>query len=107
MHLLCTRLPRSKEDAETLYGDQPQQQHQNPHQQHSIHIGLPQYVTVVEVLLDETGVWERGRRRNREQRWAAVDVVDGRMTDAFRDQRAQTKEHVELRLAAGFGGPRV
>jgi hypothetical protein len=46
---------------------------------------------VVEVLLDEMGVYEKhepgerswGSRRSREQRWAAVDVDDeGRVVDA-------------------------
>ncbi|KAG5991567.1 hypothetical protein E4U52_003533 [Claviceps spartinae] len=42
-------------------------------------------VTVVEVLMDEMGVWQgrRGVRPRREQRWTAVDVVKGRVCCAM------------------------
>lgn len=62
--------------------------------------------TVVEVLLDEMGVWEgrMGKRRDREQRWGAVAVKEGRITDAFEERRWAAGE---VRLASGFDGPRV
>ncbi|KAH7316518.1 hypothetical protein B0I35DRAFT_433290 [Stachybotrys elegans] len=43
------------------------------------------YITVLEVLLDELGLWEGklGPRRSREQRWGAVVVENGRVSDAF------------------------
>ncbi|UNI24110.1 hypothetical protein JDV02_009885 [Purpureocillium takamizusanense] len=117
-HLLCTRMPRTRADADALYGGSssnstgdgnaedngcrplpPQRQHQ--HQQP----GAIKYVTVVEVLLDEMGLWQgrAGPRPNREQRWGVVDVVGGRVVDAFaRTQRV----YGEIRTSGGFGGRR-
>ncbi|KAH6628440.1 hypothetical protein F5144DRAFT_654848 [Chaetomium tenue] len=79
VHLLCTRVPRTRGDIAALVA--------NP--------GVAvegAYVWVVEVLLDETGVygereagggWDWGERRCREQRWGAVDVDgEGRVVDA-------------------------
>ncbi|KAM0323169.1 hypothetical protein ACHAQA_009019 [Verticillium albo-atrum] len=92
LHLLCTRVPRGADDAERVFGDAP---------------GEAKFVWVVEVLLDEIGVWEgkRGPRRSREQRWGAVDVVKGRVVNAF--EAKGPRAYKEIRLAAGFGGPRV
>ncbi|KAL2757711.1 hypothetical protein ACRALDRAFT_1079832 [Sodiomyces alcalophilus JCM 7366] len=77
LHLLCTRIPREREDAERLYAPLGEGRGQEE-------VG---FVWVVEVLLDEMGVWEEGGarrpRRSREQRWGAVDVVGGRVVDAF------------------------
>lgn len=70
VHVLCTRVPKTGADAEEVFG-----QHRRGN-----------YVTVVEVLLDEMGVWEgrkRGIRRSREQRWGAVEVKNGRVVGAF------------------------
>lgn len=80
LHLLCTRVPRSGPDADLVFAT-PVQGHEQEGRGHS-------YVTVVEVLLDEMGVWEggagkKGVRRNREQRWAAVEVRNGKVVDAF------------------------
>ncbi|SPN99799.1 related to PET191 protein, involved in assembly of cytochrome oxidase [Cephalotrichum gorgonifer] len=69
LHVLCTRVPRTREDAEGFVlgrgGDE---------------------VWAVEVLLDEGGVWEgkRGERKGRERRWGIVDLEGGRIIDAFR-----------------------
>ncbi|KAG7120412.1 hypothetical protein HYQ44_004908 [Verticillium longisporum] len=93
LHLLCTRVPRTAEDAERIFGDAP---------------GDARFVWVVEVLLDEIGVWGgqgKGPRRSREQRWGAVDVVGGSVVDAFEPKAPAVPK--EIRLAAGFGGPRV
>ncbi|KAG5975786.1 hypothetical protein E4U58_007326 [Claviceps cyperi] len=72
LHLLCSRVARTR-----------------------AHDGLPGLqggegdaggvVTVVEVLMDEMGVWQgrRGVRPRREQRWTAVDVVKGRVCCAM------------------------
>ncbi|KAI1329963.1 hypothetical protein F5Y16DRAFT_61177 [Xylariaceae sp. FL0255] len=135
LHLLCTKVPRSREDAEAaaalggaggLSGSGSD--------------GI-KFAWVVEVLLDELGFWDwsgsgsgdgrRGTARagregriprsdaggaadlppprvSREQRWGAVDVADGvRVVDAF--PRGVTREvsRGPIRLAAGFGGPRV
>ena len=78
-HLLCTRVPRGRADAEALLA--------------APGTAAARYAWVVEVLMDEVGVWEwlreggeeaRWRRRSREQRWGAVDVRDGvRIVDAF------------------------
>lgn len=91
LHMLVTRVPRGKDDAESMAAE-----------------GGGQVVQVVEVLLDDMGVWEgrRGTRKNREQRWGAVVVDDnGRVRDAF--GRNDKKDLGDVRLAAGFGGPRV
>lgn len=112
MHLLCTSVPKTRADAEALYASSPSRQ--------VARRSAVEYGWVVEVLLDEIGVWEGGgelveagqgrpgMRRSREQRWGAVDVrrEDGgvRVVDAF-----EWREKVvpEIRLAGGFGGRRV
>lgn len=92
-HLLCTRVPRARADAEALLAAP------------GAATATARYAWVIEVLMDEVGVWEwlgedgevvpapapastenevRWRRRSREQRWGAVDVRDGvRIVDAF------------------------
>lgn len=69
VHLLCTRVPRGRGNAEGVV----------------IGRGRGDEVWVVEVLLDEGGVWEgeRGERSLREGRWGVVDVVEGRVVDGF------------------------
>lgn len=73
LHLLCTKMPRTRLDAATGGG-------------------LARHAWAVEVLLDKDGLWDApndddeppGRRVDREQRWGAVDVRDGvRIVDAF------------------------
>ena len=86
LHLLCTRVPRTKGDVAALVA--------NP----GAVLAKGAYVWVVEVLLDEVGVyrererdeggggggWDWGERRCREQRWGAVDVDgEGRVVYAF------------------------
>ncbi|KAJ4421067.1 hypothetical protein N0V82_003971 [Gnomoniopsis sp. IMI 355080] len=106
MHLLCTRIPRTRADAEAMYAPS------SPGTGKTI-----KYVWAVEVLLDEIGVWEgrehvlEGRpRRFRDQRWGAVevrrDVMGVRIIDAF-EKTAQAVLPQRIVLAAGFGGPRV
>jgi hypothetical protein len=89
LHLLASRVPRTKEDSA---GAAP---------------GKARFVTVVEVLLDEMGLWtgSMGRRLNREQRWAAVDVKDGRVVDAFARRQA-VDEVLNVPTSGGFGGRR-
>ncbi|KAL7923374.1 hypothetical protein ACQKWADRAFT_289437 [Trichoderma austrokoningii] len=60
LHLLCTRAPRPSRTAPPS----------------SLHA-----TTVVEVLLDEIGLWEgeMGRRKRREQRWTIVASHNGRI----------------------------
>lgn len=80
LHLLCTRVPRTRADSAVLLTNHGM----NPHS--------VSYAWVVEVLLDELGVYEKmrdgsssewGERRNREQRWTAVDVdEEGRVVNA-------------------------
>ena len=69
LHLLCTRIPRTREDAEGIV----------------MRHGQGRMAWVVEALLDEGGVWEgeRGHRKERERRWGVVDLVGGRVVDAF------------------------
>ncbi|KAK0390846.1 hypothetical protein NLU13_0349 [Sarocladium strictum] len=62
---------------------------------------------VVEVLLDEMGVWEgsgTAPRKMREQRWGALKLVKGRIVDGV-EERGKVVE--DVRVVAGFGGPRV
>lgn len=113
MHLLCTRVPRTRADAEALFAPPGQV----PGAGTGTGTRAVGYSWVVEVLLDEVGVWEDGesarppwgtRKVSREQRWGAVDVSrDGygvRLVDAFGGARKSVPEIV---LSAGFGGRRV
>ncbi|KAI1779091.1 hypothetical protein F4818DRAFT_239165 [Hypoxylon cercidicola] len=73
LHVLCTRVPRTRADAGALLAGARE----------------VRYGWVVEVLLDEVGVWDEdggkedegrqngGGGRSREQRWGAVDVRGG------------------------------
>jgi hypothetical protein len=118
LHLLCTRVPRTEADADAVFATA------------ATHGGggggggsggaapaAVEYATAVEILLDDMGVWEspeaRGqeerrwkKRRSREQRWAAVQVRDGLIQNAF-GAKKETKVYSNVTLAAGFGGPRV
>ncbi|KAF0321608.1 fasciclin domain family [Colletotrichum asianum] len=104
LHLLCTKVPRTREDAERLYA---------PHDRGDSGGGGGgmRYTWVVEVLLDELGVWEEGAapggRMCREQRWTAVDVRAGRVVDAFEGAEGRPKNVGDVRVVGGFGGPRV
>lgn len=108
MHLLCTRVPKMRDDAEALYAPA------------EVAFGAPTpkvaFGWVVEMLLDEMGIWkgrtavEGGqRRKSREQRWGAVEISRNQrgrgiaMADLFgrRDMSGETI------IAAGFGGRRV
>ncbi|KAJ4858531.1 hypothetical protein T069G_06798 [Trichoderma breve] len=70
MHLLCTRAPRPGKTS------------------------LPRSLTVVEVLLDDIGVWEdkRGLRRRREERWTVVAPYNGRIINASDGKKLIGKE---------------
>ncbi|KAH9231022.1 hypothetical protein K456DRAFT_55407 [Colletotrichum gloeosporioides 23] len=102
LHLLCTKVPRTREDAERLYA---------PPDRGDGGGGGVRYTWVVEVLLDELGVWEEGAahgvRRCREQRWTAVDVRAGRVVDAFEGAEGRPKNVGDVRVVGGFGSPRV
>jgi hypothetical protein len=107
VHLLGTLVPRGKDDADTVFAPLPPGQDEHAHGA----IREPRFVTIVEVLLDDMGVWDgkTGPRKSREQRWTAVDVVNGRVVDAF-TKKTESETPVapaEIRLVAGFGGPRV
>ncbi|PTD05029.1 hypothetical protein FCULG_00002452 [Fusarium culmorum] len=74
--------------------------HQDPQNEERCRVGSPtalweeaKMVWVVEVLLDEMGVWEgkMGARTGREQRWAAIDIVKGRIEHAFDDPEKEVK----------------
>ncbi|KXH28024.1 hypothetical protein CSAL01_02784 [Colletotrichum salicis] len=110
LHLLCTKIPRDKEDAERLYAAAPG----GGSGGEDDGVGV-RFVWALEVLLDEIGVWEhktgaraegkkRGARKSREQRWGVVDVRGGRVVDAF---EAVKKKVGEIQVVGGFGGPRV
>ncbi|KAK1656306.1 hypothetical protein BDP81DRAFT_456962 [Colletotrichum phormii] len=113
LHLLCTKIPRDKEDAERLYTAAPGGIGGGGEDDG---VGV-RFVWALEVLLDEIGVWEhetgagagaegkkRGARKSREQRWGVVDVRGGRVVDAF---ETVEKKVGEIRVVGGFGGPRV
>ena len=104
LHLLCSRVPRARADADALYAPAEEEGEGED--------GRPRptrFVTVVEVLLDEMGLWEgrAGVRRSREQRWAAVEIEAGRLRDAFGVEAREDRNYEPIRLAAGFGGRRV
>ncbi|KAI8304672.1 hypothetical protein K4K61_005988 [Colletotrichum sp. SAR11_59] len=94
LHLLCTKVPRTREDAERLYA---------PHDRGDSGGGGMRYTWVVEVLLDELGVWEEGAapggRMCREQRWTAVDVRAGRVVDAFEGAEGRPKNVGDVRVS--------
>jgi hypothetical protein len=73
LHILCTRIPKTKQDAEVAAQHRPGDE--------------VKMVWAMEVLLDEMGVWEgkMGVRPGREQRWAAVDIKGGRISAAFEE----------------------
>ncbi|TQN73180.1 hypothetical protein CSHISOI_02294 [Colletotrichum shisoi] len=113
LHLLCTRVPRDKEDSEKLYAPAPERGPGGGGREDGTEVPGPvRYVWIIEVLLDENGVWEGGSsagavgkaRQGREQRWAAVDVRGGRVVDAF---ETVVERVAEVRVVGGFGGPRV
>ncbi|KAL7802417.1 hypothetical protein V8C44DRAFT_344949 [Trichoderma aethiopicum] len=74
LHLLCTRAPRPTRSTTA-----------------SSSSSSLRALTVVEVLLDDVGVWEgeRGRRRRREQRWTVVASSQGRIVDAVDGERLE------------------
>ncbi|KAF9780397.1 hypothetical protein IL306_000246 [Fusarium sp. DS 682] len=97
LHVLCTKIPETKQDAEGAV-------------QQRIG-GEVKMVWVVEVLLDETGVWEGiiGARLSREQRWTVVNLERGRIQKAMEEKEPEAKvpNTSDVRLAGGFGGRRV
>ncbi|KAK8024092.1 hypothetical protein PG993_012158 [Apiospora rasikravindrae] len=123
LHLLCTKVPRSRDDAEVLFSSTSATgRHQRP-----VH-----YAWVVETLVDEIGAWEwaddapvddkkdsKGEKTtkgekwkmiDREQRWGAVEIRNAgcQVADAFDTTRNNVRPNAEpIRLAAGFGGRRV
>ncbi|KAI5464546.1 hypothetical protein BGZ63DRAFT_401479 [Mariannaea sp. PMI_226] len=76
MHLLCTRLPWNGSS-----GDDGDTEATEAALQHGTTARSAIWVT--EVLFDQMGFWEgtRGPRRNREQRWTALNVEGGRVKD--------------------------
>ncbi|KAF9879625.1 hypothetical protein CkaCkLH20_03168 [Colletotrichum karsti] len=96
LHILCTRVPSTKEDGEMVYAEGRDD------------VG---FTWVVEVLLDEMGVWgeegPQGSRRCREQRWTPVEVAGGRVVDAFAGAAEKKRNVGDVRTVGGFGGPRV
>lgn len=113
LHLLCTRVPKTRADAEVLYAP--------PAAVEAAARATVGYAWAVEVLLDEVGVWEgrggagAGPRRSREQRWGAVEVRRDtrgvRVVDAFKRGRMGEgrgeKAEARVAVAGGFGGRRV
>ncbi|KAK8070936.1 hypothetical protein PG997_011139 [Apiospora hydei] len=118
LHLLCTKVPRSREDAEMLFSSTSAA----GRQQRPVH-----YAWVVETLADGLGAWEwegdapvdkkgttkedkKWKAIDREQRWGAVEIRNAgcQVVDSFDTTRNTTRPNTEpMRLAAGFGGRRV
>ncbi|KAJ0162858.1 hypothetical protein CTA2_3904, partial [Colletotrichum tanaceti] len=107
LHLLCTRVPRDKEDTEKLYALTSEREPGGGGRGDATGVpGAVRYVWVVEVLLDENGVWKGDSstgaaakaRQGREQRWAAVDVRGGRVVDAF---ETVVERVAEVRVVGG------
>lgn len=130
VHLLCTRLPRTRADAEAMVSTTGRYNDLRNDDRAVEGAAVPatatgrgavEYCWVVEVLLDELGVWAAGslggetaRRVNREQRWGAVrvDRESGVVENAFDGDEANKRYQMRvdqgpIRLAAGFGGRRV
>ncbi|TWU74387.1 hypothetical protein ED733_002203 [Metarhizium rileyi] len=93
LHLLASRVPRTRADAEAALGTSAPR---------------TAFVTVVEVLLDEMGLWTgaMGRRPSREQRWAAVQLSAGRVVDAFGKRDVTDAAGIRTSTSGGFGGRR-
>ncbi|CAH0017726.1 unnamed protein product [Clonostachys rhizophaga] len=118
LHLLCTRVPRSRKDSELLAGVRTPAAAATPRDRETV-----EFVTVVEVLLDEMGVWKgtttdgggdddddtrKWARKNREQRWGPVVIDGGRVVEAFAGAASTKTTNLEpVRVHGGFGGPRV
>ncbi|KAG6017204.1 hypothetical protein E4U43_002122 [Claviceps pusilla] len=93
MHLLCSRVARTghdgtKTDTDTETGGVASERgnyNDNDEERGEIHGSGTRFVTIVEVLMDDMGVWQgrRGPRPSREQRWTAVDVFRGRVSCAM------------------------
>ncbi|RBR17649.1 hypothetical protein FVER53590_01935 [Fusarium verticillioides] len=79
LHLLCTKVPKTRQDSEGAVRQLPGDE--------------IEMVWVVEVLLDELGVWEghTGARSGREQRWAAVKVEKGRIEQAIDEREPEAQ----------------
>ncbi|KYK60668.1 hypothetical protein DCS_01806 [Drechmeria coniospora] len=126
LHLLCTRVPKTRPDADARHrAAATNSDNKSESRSHGDSIyaagddgtwgppaptetgpAIVKYVTVVEVLLDDMGLWQgkRGHRPRREQRWGVVDVVStNRVVNAI--IRAESL-HPELPTARGFGGRR-
>ncbi|TDZ21167.1 Aurofusarin biosynthesis cluster protein S [Colletotrichum orbiculare MAFF 240422] len=98
LHLLCTQVPSTEEDVERLLA--------LPEEDDGKAIDM---TWILEVLLDEMGVWVEGKshgaRQLRDQRWSAIDFRDGRIVEALEEVVKESKG--EVRVVGGFGGPRV
>lgn len=125
LHILCTKIPRTRADADALFNSNNGGGGLGGEAAAGAGAAAGvEYVTAVEVLLDVGGVWQ-GRtgagRRSREQRWSAVtrrmvpagggsSGSGGMFRDAFGDGHGRAGgggDVGEVRLAAGFGRPRV
>lgn len=129
VHLLCTRLPRTRSDAEAMVsttGRSDDLRNDDSAEGTAVPAiatgrAAVEYCWAVEVLLDELGVWaavslggKTARRVNREQRWGAVrvDRESGVVENAFDGDEANKRYQMRvdqgpIQLAAGFGGRRV
>lgn len=109
LHLLLSQIPKTREDAEMLYG-----QDNSPFNSPAI-----EYCTVVEVLKDETPNLGDGMKFGaREQRWAAVkEAKDGLgLVSSFQEKgtmkgmglsRDRPHDVGSIAKVYGFGGRRV
>ncbi|GAB0132496.1 hypothetical protein EsDP_00000930 [Epichloe bromicola] len=84
LHLLCSRVARTRDDAEMSVAA-GEREGEGDGDGDGDGNRRARFVTVVEVLMDDMGLWQgkRGPRPSREQRWTAVDVVSGRIRCAM------------------------
>ena len=135
VHLLASRVPRGRDDVDVLLAAAlpPSSLDAFPGTAAEL-LGQVRYVWLVEVLLDDAGVWEQSstgqgagprgggamaveqgggdeiiRWGCRERRWGVVDLLDGRrVVDAFpKGSGGGGKGKGPVRVAGGFGGLRV
>ncbi|CAH0039212.1 unnamed protein product, partial [Clonostachys solani] len=102
LHLLCTRVPRSRKDSELLAGVRTAAAAAAPRDRETV-----EFVTVVEVLLDEMGVWKgttdggedddtrKWAWKSREQRWGPVVIESGRVVEAFSGAASTKTTNIE------------
>jgi hypothetical protein len=90
LHLFISRVPKSREDSDILYRPSAEDEDRAARQQR---VAAVEWTNILEVLSDEVPDYEswtlaagheqkgmierKGTKMKREQRWCAIDIVDG------------------------------